>query len=73
MASVITTIILPSGTRPNIATACDGEAAINRVNMDSKIIKSNMTNVDMLSIISELWGDSSFTITKKMSMDTKIT
>ena len=65
LASVITAIILPSGTTPNITIACDGEAAINRVNMDSKIIKSNMTNVDMLSIISELWGDSSFTITKK--------
>ena len=65
LASVITSIILPTDVRPNITIACDGEAAINRVNMDSNIIKANMTNVDMLAIISELWEDSTFSITKK--------
>ena len=65
LAAVITSIILPPDTTPDITVACDGEAAINRVNMDSNIIKANMINVDMLSIISELWSESSFTITKK--------
>ena len=33
--------------------------------MDSSIIKANMTNMDLISIISEIWDDSQFTITKQ--------
>ena len=65
LASVITAIVLPDGVTPNITIACDGEAAIKRVNMDKSIIKANMKNVDMISIISDLWGDSSFTIDRQ--------
>jgi hypothetical protein len=50
---------------PNITIACDGFAALNRVHIESNIIKANMTNVDLISIISEIWDDSQFTITKQ--------
>ena len=65
LAAFITSIILPLDAAPNITLACDGLAAINRVNMDSKIIKAKMKNADMLTIISALWKDSEFTITKQ--------
>ena len=65
LASFITAIILPPGVYPNITIACDGKAAIDRVNMNKNTMKSNMTNVDMLSIISDLWEDSQFNIIKK--------
>ena len=65
LASFISAIILPTGASPNITIACDGKAAIDRVNMETSSMKSNMTNVDMLSIISDLWEDSSFSITKQ--------
>ena len=65
LASIITAIILPTGASPNITVACDGEAAIDRVNMEKSTIKYNMINVDMLSIISDLWETSSFTIIKQ--------
>ena len=65
LASFITAIILPPGVSPIITVACDGKAAINRVNMAHNTIKSNMTNVDLLSIISDLWEASSFTIIKQ--------
>ena len=65
MASFITSIILPPGVTPSITVACDGKAAIDRVNMAKNIMKSNMKNVDMLSIISDLWEDSQFNIIKQ--------
>ena len=65
LASFITSIILPTGVTPSITIACDGKAAIDRVNMAKNIMKSNMKNVDMLSIISDLWEDSPFNIIKQ--------
>ena len=72
LASFITAIILPPGVYPNITIACDGKAAIDRVNMNKNIMKSNMTNVDMLSIISDLWEDTPFNIIKNMYTATKM-
>ena len=65
LAAFISAIVLPDGMKPNITIACDGLAALNRVHMQSNIIKANMTNVDLISIISEIWDDSKFTITKQ--------
>ena len=65
LASFITAIILPTDVSPTITVACDGKAAINRVNMEQKEIKANMKNVDFLTIISDLWEESSFTLIKQ--------
>ena len=65
LAAFISAIDLPTGVTPNITIACDGLAALNRVHIESNIIKANMTNVDLISIISEIWDDSQFTITKQ--------
>ena len=65
LASFISAIILPPGSTPEITIACDGLAAINRVNMDRSILKAKMTNIDMLSVISELWDGSNFSLIKQ--------
>ena len=42
-------------------TACDGLAALNKVGINAEYIKCSAKHVDMISMISELLKDSSFT------------
>ena len=42
-------------------TACDGLDALNKVGIKAEYIKCSAKNFDMMSIISELWNDTSFT------------
>ena len=54
LAAAVSSIILPNDDTLNLTVACDGKAALSRVNMLANKIKADMKCVDMISIISEL-------------------
>ena len=65
LAAAVSAIILPHDATPRLTVACDGKAALGRVQLAANKTKAKMKSVDLISIISELWSTSSFKITKE--------
>ena len=65
LAAAVSSIRLPQNTTPHLTVACDGKAALGRVQLNANKTKANMKSVDFISIISELWSNSKFTISKE--------
>ena len=44
---------------------CDGLAALNRLGLDRSFIRCSSKHIDMISIITDLWGKSDFNFVKE--------
>ena len=64
LAAFISAIQFPIIINPSITIACDGKAALDKVNIAKKAIHCKDKQADFLSIISDLWLNSCFTINK---------
>ena len=61
---ILSNITLPQSSKPQITVACDGLAALENVHIDKNRIKPKQTDVDLISMISALWNQSSFSPNK---------
>ena len=61
LASIISNIILPPSLNTKMTVACDGLAALQKVNISLPNISSRSTDCDLISIINHLWKESPIT------------
>ena len=67
LAAAVSSIMIPNNATSHLTVACDGKAALGRVQLNANKAKAKMKmkSVDLTSMISELWSKSTFTISKE--------
>ena len=59
IAAFVESVDIPQGAY-QLNTICDGLAALNKVGMDLEYVKCSAKNVDIISMITDLWNKFAF-------------
>ena len=65
LAAFITALELPEESNPSITIACDGKSALSKINQPRMKVHCKDKQADLISILSDLWSNSPFSIVKQ--------